>query len=90
VPYPYAPSISFLPSLHGLSPRNILHPFSYNSAVLIYKPREAMDKDGELAAIIPMGRVGLVEEVAEAALFLAYNEYAHSCVLNIDGGLSAT
>ncbi|RYC65755.1 hypothetical protein CHU98_g476 [Xylaria longipes] len=51
---------------------------------------EAMDKNGDLAALIPMGRLGVVEEVAEAALFLATNSYAHNCVLNIDGGLSAT
>ncbi|KAH8160492.1 hypothetical protein CIB48_g7767 [Xylaria polymorpha] len=43
----------------------------------------------DLAALIPMGRLGVVEEVAEAALFLATNSYAHNCVLNIDGGLSA-
>ncbi|KAI1135368.1 NAD(P)-binding protein [Hypoxylon sp. FL0543] len=49
-----------------------------------------MDKDGELSALIPMGRMGLAEEVADAALFLAKNPYAHNCVLNIDGGLSAT
>ncbi|KAI0541743.1 hypothetical protein GGR58DRAFT_497938 [Xylaria digitata] len=51
---------------------------------------EAMDKNGDLTALIPMGRLGLAEEVAEAALFLANNSYAHNCVLNIDGGLSAT
>ncbi|KAI0452611.1 hypothetical protein F5B21DRAFT_331815 [Xylaria acuta] len=51
---------------------------------------KAMDENGDLAALIPMGRLGVVEEVAEAALFLATNSYAHNCVLNIDGGLSAT
>ncbi|OTA79465.1 hypothetical protein M434DRAFT_238678 [Hypoxylon sp. CO27-5] len=49
-----------------------------------------MDKNGELSSMIPMGRLGLAEEVAHAALFLAKNPYAHNCVLNIDGGLSAT
>ncbi|KAI1411287.1 NAD(P)-binding protein [Hypoxylon sp. FL1857] len=49
-----------------------------------------MDKNGELSALVPMGRLGLAEEVADAALFLAKNSYAHNCVLNIDGGLSAT
>lgn len=49
-----------------------------------------MDANGELSALIPMGRLGLDTEVAEAALFLATNSYAHNCVLNIDGGLSAT
>lgn len=52
-------------------------------------PHEGMDKGEELAALVPMGRLGLVEEVADAALFLASNTYAHNCVLNIDGGLSA-
>ncbi|KAI1389055.1 NAD(P)-binding protein [Hypoxylon trugodes] len=51
---------------------------------------EGMDKNGELSTLIPMGRLGLVDEVADAALFLAKNSYAHNCVLNIDGGLSAT
>lgn len=67
-----------------------MFPFVYNAAVLIYKLREAIDANGDLAALIPMGRLGAVEEVAEAALFLANNSYAHNCVLNIDGGLSAT
>jgi NAD(P)-dependent dehydrogenase (short-subunit alcohol dehydrogenase family) len=38
---------------------------------------------------IPLGRFGTPEEIAQAALFLAENEYAHNCVLNLDGGLSA-
>ncbi|KAJ3576398.1 hypothetical protein NPX13_g3721 [Xylaria arbuscula] len=51
---------------------------------------KGMDKGEELSALIPLGRLGLAEEVADAALFLANNTYAHNCVLNIDGGLSAT
>ncbi|KAI1740613.1 hypothetical protein F4680DRAFT_447935 [Xylaria scruposa] len=51
---------------------------------------EGMNKDGDLAALIPLGRLGEAKEVAEAAFFLATNSYAHNCVLNIDGGLSAT
>ncbi|KAI0181641.1 NAD(P)-binding protein [Hypoxylon sp. FL1284] len=51
---------------------------------------KGMDENGELSALIPMGRLGLADEVADAALFLATNSYAHNCVLNIDGGLSAT
>ncbi|KAI1432141.1 NAD(P)-binding protein [Xylaria sp. CBS 124048] len=50
----------------------------------------AMDSKIDAKALIPMGRLGLVEDVAEAAAFLAKNSYAHNCVLNIDGGLSAT
>ncbi|KAI0973046.1 hypothetical protein F4678DRAFT_471408 [Xylaria arbuscula] len=51
---------------------------------------KGMGERGELAALIPLGRLGFVEDVAGAALFLANNSYAHNCVLNIDGGLSAT
>lgn len=39
---------------------------------------------------IPLGRFGTTAEVADAALFLATNQYATNCVLNLDGGLSAT
>ncbi|KAI0161456.1 NAD(P)-binding protein [Xylariaceae sp. FL1272] len=49
-----------------------------------------MDSDGKLSGAIPLGRLGEVDEVADAALFLAQNSYAHNCVLNLDGGLSAT
>ncbi|KAI1179594.1 hypothetical protein F4777DRAFT_436780 [Nemania sp. FL0916] len=51
---------------------------------------EATSDKEELASLIPIGRLGDAEEVAEAALFLVNNSYAHNCVLNIDGGLSAT
>ncbi|OJI82553.1 hypothetical protein ASPTUDRAFT_191068 [Aspergillus tubingensis CBS 134.48] len=48
--------------------------------------------DGETARLkesIPVRRFGKPEEVADAAVFLAQNEYANNCVLNLDGGLSA-
>ncbi|KAL4863978.1 hypothetical protein BDV12DRAFT_189259 [Aspergillus spectabilis] len=38
---------------------------------------------------IPLGRFGQPHEVADAAVFLAQNEYANNCVVNLDGGLSA-
>lgn len=38
---------------------------------------------------IPLRRFGNASEIAEAALFLATNQYANNCVLNLDGGLSA-
>lgn len=43
-----------------------------------------------LSQRIPLGRLAKPEEIASAALFLAQNEYAHNCVINLDGGLSAT
>ncbi len=39
---------------------------------------------------IPLSRFGKAEEIADAAAFLARNEYANNCILNLDGGLSAT
>lgn len=38
---------------------------------------------------IPLGRFAQADEIASAALFLAQNEYAHNCVINLDGGISA-
>ncbi|KAI1328559.1 NAD(P)-binding protein [Xylariaceae sp. FL0255] len=43
----------------------------------------------DIASQIPLGRLGEPEEVAHAAAFLVNNPYAHNCVLNLDGGLSA-
>lgn len=40
-------------------------------------------------AEIPLRRVATPNEVADAALFLAANQYANNCVVNLDGGLSA-
>ncbi|KAF2227075.1 hypothetical protein BDZ85DRAFT_174787, partial [Elsinoe ampelina] len=43
----------------------------------------------QAAARIPLKRFGTADEVADAVLFLIQNGYAHNCVLNLDGGLSA-
>ncbi|KAM3507608.1 hypothetical protein MY10362_001682 [Beauveria mimosiformis] len=37
----------------------------------------------------PLGRVANPDEVADAAIFLAANQFANNCILNLDGGLSA-
>lgn len=42
-----------------------------------------------LKETIPLRRFGQPHEIADAAVFLARNEYANNCVLNLDGGLSA-
>ncbi|KAK8134414.1 NAD(P)-binding protein [Apiospora sp. TS-2023a] len=47
-------------------------------------------KSANLESLIPLGRLGSAEEVADAAAFLVKNSYAHNTVLNLDGGLSAT
>jgi 3-oxoacyl-[acyl-carrier protein] reductase len=43
----------------------------------------------QLRERIPLKRFCTPDEIAHAALFLAENQYAHNCVLNLDGGLSA-
>ncbi|KAJ5497459.1 hypothetical protein N7463_009446 [Penicillium fimorum] len=42
-----------------------------------------------LKDLIPLHRFGDPREIADAAVFLAQNEYANNCVLNLDGGMSA-
>ncbi|SPJ78420.1 related to OAR-1 3-oxoacyl-[acyl-carrier-protein]-reductase (oar-1) [Fusarium torulosum] len=37
----------------------------------------------------PAHRAGTPDEVADAAIFLAKNQFANNCVLNLDGGFSA-
>jgi NAD(P)-dependent dehydrogenase (short-subunit alcohol dehydrogenase family) len=49
-----------------------------------------LEQNENLLARIPMGRFGKPEEIADAAMFLVKNQYAHNCVLNLDGGLSAS
>lgn len=56
---------------------------------MLFKCTDLANRD-RLAEGIPLGRLGTPEEVADAAVFLACNSYAHNCVLNLDGGLSAT
>ncbi|KAF4554717.1 Short chain dehydrogenase-like protein 12 [Elsinoe fawcettii] len=53
---------------------------------------DAMTAEAREQAVsrIPLKRFGETGEVAEAVLFLIMNGYAHNCVLNLDGGLSAT
>ncbi|KAM3079565.1 hypothetical protein ACMFMG_005980 [Clarireedia jacksonii] len=52
---------------------------------------KAMEASARTEALnaIPLCRFGDVEEIADAAVFLATNRYANNCVLNLDGGLSA-
>ncbi|KAL1999043.1 hypothetical protein VTN02DRAFT_5149 [Thermoascus thermophilus] len=47
------------------------------------------DELTRLKETIPLKRLGDPQEIADAAVFLAQNEYANNCVLNLDGGLSA-
>ena len=71
--------------------------FYFTNIGSYFKPRFAnvhkdMTPEARSQALdaIPMERFGDVEEVAHAALFLVSNPYANNCILNVDGGLSAT
>ncbi|KAL4762508.1 SDR family NAD(P)-dependent oxidoreductase [Aspergillus foveolatus] len=46
-------------------------------------------ENNKLKEDIPLGRFGQPHEIADAAVFLAENEYANNCIVNLDGGLSA-
>lgn len=48
------------------------------------------DADNPQKMKISVSRFGTPDEVADAAVFLAKNKYANNCILNLDGGLSAT
>ena len=62
-------------------------------ALLIYNSLSPLDLKPELQQAYlkdtPLNRVADPAEVADAAVFLAANEFANNCVLNLDGGLSA-
>ncbi len=45
--------------------------------------------DEQRRNLLPSGRYGTADEVADAVAFLATNGYANNCILNLDGGLSA-
>ncbi|KAL4902998.1 hypothetical protein BDW74DRAFT_55633 [Aspergillus multicolor] len=49
----------------------------------------SQSENDRLKEDIPLRRFGQPHEVADAAVFLAENEYANNCVINLDGGLSA-
>ena len=73
--------------LHSRFRINTVLPGYIDTPMVQELPKDFRDS---LPAEIPLGRVGTAEEVADAVLFLVTNEYANNCVLNLDGGLSAT
>ena len=72
--------------------RRLCRHYSQN-ALLIYNSFSPVDLKPELQQAYlkdtPLNRVADPAEVADAAVFLAANEFANNCVLNLDGGLSA-
>jgi NAD(P)-dependent dehydrogenase (short-subunit alcohol dehydrogenase family) len=75
----------------ALAAEYIAHGVRVNAIVPGYVGTDMTAKldEEQLQKRIPLGRFGEPKEIAEAALFLANNQYAHNCVLNLDGGLSA-
>lgn len=63
----------------------------FKCMILIYRRPPGMTPEARSEALnaIPLRRFGQASEIADAALFLATNQYANNCVLNLDGGLSA-
>ena len=62
--------------------------------IFMGRPDQQTDRDANLEmmrAMVPMGRVGRPEEVAEAALFLVSDEasYVTGVALPVDGGFTA-
>ncbi|MGI6021177.1 MAG: 3-oxoacyl-[acyl-carrier-protein] reductase [Lachnospiraceae bacterium] len=50
--------------------------------------KELSEKENELMKSIPLGRVGQVEDVANAIVFLAEADYITGEVLRVDGGMA--
>ena len=48
----------------------------------------ALGEENELAAAIPLKRMGTPEEIADAAAYLAQASYVTGVVLRVDGGLA--
>jgi NAD(P)-dependent dehydrogenase (short-subunit alcohol dehydrogenase family) len=76
----------------GVFPFSLYATLSHAQTCSVKKRRVLTKADlniPQLKERIPLKRFGKPEEIAHAALFLAENQYAHNCVLNLDGGLSA-
>ncbi len=58
---------------------------------LVASSRDPEQARRKLAAVIPLGRLGTPEEIAQAAVFLASNEssFVTGAVLTLDGGATA-
>ena len=56
--------------------------------VLVYRPVNAYMRDNPLAApaLIPVGRIGTVDEVADVVVMLATNGYITGQTINVNGG----
>lgn len=74
------------PFIEGSFSPHLLATITYNDFLADFSE----ERVSQLKDRIPLRRFATPAEIADAALFLATNEYANNCVLNLDGGLSAT
>ncbi len=72
---------------------NSIHPAFVDTAMLndVVGDRSDTEAVGKLVAQVPLGRIGTVEDVAYAAIYLASDEsrFMTGAELKLDGGLSA-
>ncbi len=64
---------------------NVVSPGTIDTAIFVGVPQEVKD---QFVALIPMGRIGLPEEIAKAVLFLASDDssFVTGIELFVDGG----
>ena len=64
---------------------NVLSPGPIDTPLMQAAPEQSRER---FKAMVPEGRLGRMEEIASAALFLATNEFVNGTELCVDGGLA--
>ena len=64
---------------------NVLSPGPIDTPLMQAAPEQARER---FKSLVPEGRLGRVEEIASAALFLATNEFVNGTEVCVDGGLA--
>ncbi len=64
---------------------NVLSPGPIDTPLMQAAPEQSRER---FKSMVPEGRLGRMEEIASAALFLATNEFVNGTELCVDGGLA--
>ncbi len=64
---------------------NVLSPGPIDTPLMRSAPEQSRER---FRSMVPEGRLGRMEEIASAALFLATNEFVNGTELCVDGGLA--